>query len=327
MEIEKWTSTSGPFIKFKAYAGTPCKLSVAYEHLKITLHSDRFMPDYAQFSQEDIKTLLPYLQSFAETCTLEPHTKETFKKSWKLEDEGYGPVSFKNENGIHEYHDNLIQESIQLVDRALDKIELGDTLSIEVRVVAREPATEPPTLQGEDQEERFGNLAKSSAKRVLDIFEDQKKRIEALVETTARMNYRNYRYEQLLKEWKKFGQPSSDSKSPDELVHLTDEIVRESALSVEGVNAIEKANRGKEYYKRQCDKQVDEIADLEEQIEIMQESGVAMAANIADQGNRIEALEQLLRKWRAFGMTKNVKFSAEWADLDSQTRDLLGDNL
>lgn len=96
---------------------------------------------------------------------------------------------------------------------------------------------------------------------------DQGKRIEALIETSARMNVRNYRYEQLLLEWKKYGQSPFDSKSPDELVHLTDELIRESARSVEGVNDLEKANKAKAYYMRQCDKQVDHIANLEELLE------------------------------------------------------------
>lgn len=45
------------------------------------------------------------------------------------------------------------------------------------------------------------------------VIEDPKKRIEAL--------------EQLLREWKKYGQPSFDSKSPDEQAHLTEQLLGE----------------------------------------------------------------------------------------------------
>ena len=72
MEIEKWQSANfGEFIKFKEDLGTPCNLSVEDERLKFIIHEDKFLPEYATFTQEDIKLLLPYLQAFVETGRLE----------------------------------------------------------------------------------------------------------------------------------------------------------------------------------------------------------------------------------------------------------------
>lgn len=88
---------------------------------------------------------------------------------------------------------------------------------------------------------------------------------------------------------------------------------------------LDKAIKGRDYYMRQCDKQVDEIANLEDQLETMQEAGVAMANNIVDQGKRIEALQELVREWRAFGWTDDVSGSLEWLDLDTKSAQLLGE--
>lgn len=148
--------------------------------------------------------------------------------------------------------------------------------------------TQEPTLQGEETQLIYAAVIEDPSKRIqalLELFQKQDNRIDDLVETTACMNYRNYRYEQLLLEWKKYGQPSSDSKSPDELVHLTDQIIRESALSVEGSNEIEKANRGKAYYQRQCDQYVDQVANLEELVEEWR--------NIVERGSEASHLNNL----------------------------------
>ncbi len=198
-----------PHISFKDQFAKECEISSIDSQTHFPLLRIVF-GEITYLSQEDIKTLLPYLQRFAETGILEPATETT----------------------------------LQWSDETIDAI------------------------------------AKASAKRVLEVIETQKEQVDKLTATNARMNYRNYRYEQLLIEWRKFGTSELDCKHPDELIHTTDELVRESALSVEGVNEIEKANRSSLYYRRQCDKQVDEIADLEEQI---------------------ESIRDLVREWCKFG--------------------------
>lgn len=75
MKIDEWESARyGKFIKF--YSGlessAPCKLSIEWKHLKLTFYPDKFMPEYASFTQDDIKALLPYLHAFAEHGTLSP---------------------------------------------------------------------------------------------------------------------------------------------------------------------------------------------------------------------------------------------------------------
>jgi hypothetical protein len=56
---------------------------------------------------------------------------------------------------------------------------------------------------------------------------DQGKRIEELQGDLAQAVSHVKDLEELLKEWKKYGQPSFDAKSPDELVDLTEQLLGE----------------------------------------------------------------------------------------------------
>jgi hypothetical protein len=69
MEIEKGEIYDVSTMEFTDNLGTSCRMWILgnLEYLRFDLDTD-----FAQFSQEDIKTLLPYLQSFAETGRLEP---------------------------------------------------------------------------------------------------------------------------------------------------------------------------------------------------------------------------------------------------------------
>lgn len=147
MEIEKGkTPNNCPCIKFKDYYDVDCKIVAQDPLLRFTIKSGDTVlaSEFAIFDQEQIKQLLPYLQSFAETGTLEP------------------------------------QES---------------------------------PLQGGDIAEAIDAI-----KDELTI--DQSKRIEALVQTSARLNYKNYHaekhikaIEELLRKWRGFGLVNDISES------------------------------------------------------------------------------------------------------------------
>jgi len=158
--------------------------------------------DYFRFSREDIKTLLPYLQAFAQTGQLEPLS-----------------VTAAREHG-----DSLLQKYSQ---------------------------SQEPTLQGENL---FGDI---------DQLHQKLKRENAILAAT---NKYVKDLKQLVREWKKYGQSPFGSKHPDELVHMSEQLLGESDHSpLQGE---------------------DELATMQE------------AANIVEQGKRIQALEQLVKEWR-----------------------------
>jgi hypothetical protein len=69
MKIEKDTLPNGsPCIKFEDQFEEPCKISTSKTRVPfLKMHNGSTI----QFSQEDIKALLPYIQAFVETGTIE----------------------------------------------------------------------------------------------------------------------------------------------------------------------------------------------------------------------------------------------------------------
>lgn len=126
-------------------------------------------------------------------------------------------------------------------------------------------------------------------------------------------------------------QGESKEQALEQLIVLKDKISLEEQLSIvsEASKSIETLEKQKAHLLRQVDKQVDEIAELEDQLEIMQEAGVAMASNIVDQGKRIEALQNLVREWRKFSdkiAQELLEIEQEedcppWRDLPKKRRD------
>jgi hypothetical protein len=135
--------------------------------------------DYIKFLQEDMKALLPYLQNFAETGTLEPAATES-------------PL-----HGVNE------------------KIAMAAVIEDpEKRIAALLNLMSPP-LQGE--EERINAIAKSSAKRVLDIIEAQNKQIEVL--------------QNLVKEWRDFVVDVAPNFTLEQLEEQTAQLLGEESQS------------------------------------------------------------------------------------------------
>lgn len=345
MDIENIETHGQAGIEFTDRTGTPCILWILENIKDLRFDLDT---DFSQFSQEDIKALLPYLEAYVNSGTLELHTFLPLQKlmmDWADLIANYTPyASSWGKDVWDEWHERLNKETEQALAGLSNTDDYVAQIKALQQIVKRWVEPQDTPSQGES----FSSIAQSimgiiitntmppktsyiaawsicdilgvdrgqlncaipgteydkALKELIDagvaeelpdlgcryrltkkyrersssqgdkeriamaaVIEDPAKRIEALVETTARMNVRNYRYEQLLKEWKKYGQPSSDSKSPDELIHMTDQLMEESARSVEGVNDLEKANKAKAYYMRQCDKQVDHIANLEELLE------------------------------------------------------------
>jgi len=179
MEIKKKeTPLEYLVLEFADTLDTLCRLWV----LKSTHHL-RFDLDFAfaQFSQEDIKTLLPYLQAFAETGQLEPPSVTSAK----------------------EHGSALLQ---------------------------RYSEAQEPTLQG-------GSLLEESIKKTASLIRqasEQEKRIDDLVETTARQNFNNYEQEkriqaleQLVKEWSSCNWSVASARDLKKLQEKTSQLLGE----------------------------------------------------------------------------------------------------
>src|SRR5579872_1237569 len=65
--------------------------------------------------------------------------------------------------------------------------------------------------------------------------------------------------------------------------------------------------------------------DVSNELATMQESGVAMAANIVEQGNRIQELEQLVKEWRKLLEDRDSVSTASehhvWEECESELRE------
>lgn len=76
MEITKGTLPNGAScIEFDDQFDDPCKLSVSKARSPFLKFN---FSHCAQFSQEDVKAILPYLQSFADHGTLEPKEGQAY---------------------------------------------------------------------------------------------------------------------------------------------------------------------------------------------------------------------------------------------------------
>jgi hypothetical protein len=113
MEIEKQSDAETPTIKFKDDIGSSCCIWLAekFKGLYFGLEND-----YGLFTQEDIKDLLPYLQSFAETGQLEPATESTLQGGSLAE-------AFKPENLIKISADQNVKLYEQ--ERKIEELEKG----------------------------------------------------------------------------------------------------------------------------------------------------------------------------------------------------------
>lgn len=218
MEIEKGKTSSGEqLIEFADQTGSDIGLWVE-EHSKqgksVKLLYLDVETDYFKFSQEDIKTLLPYLQSFASSGTLEP-TQEPTLQGGESTLKRLSELQNCIQKAKHqETKDSMICHTVILLSSFAPSevkekaLELLRTYNSEERI-AQSP------LQGED------------ATDVLDSIDQLYKNTKRENAILAATNKYVKDLKQLLREWKKYGQPSSDSKSPDELIYLTDEILGE----------------------------------------------------------------------------------------------------
>jgi hypothetical protein len=94
MKISKWQDFNDNLdIRFRDNSGMPCRIASEQDNLlRFSVYG--LAPNYIFFSQEDIKALLPYLQSFAETGRLELPPQDTPLQGGTLAD------AFKPENLI-----------------------------------------------------------------------------------------------------------------------------------------------------------------------------------------------------------------------------------
>lgn len=76
MDIENTVVHGQAGIEFTDRTGTPCSLWVLFNTKDLRFDLDT---DFSQFSQEDIKALLPYLQAYANNGTLELQSKPAAK--------------------------------------------------------------------------------------------------------------------------------------------------------------------------------------------------------------------------------------------------------
>lgn len=174
MEIEKGKLPNGiRCLTFKDQFDEKCEVIISSDNFL------RFAFEYvAYFSQEDIKTLLPYLQSFAETGTIEP--QEPTLQGDDI-DQLYEKV--KRENAILAATNEYVKELKQLVREwrhFFDAVEelIGDTHS-----ESGEKLTERTTqLLGEEWKQGGIQDLKDELSIVQKFAIEQEKRIKSLVQ-------------------------------------------------------------------------------------------------------------------------------------------------
>lgn len=150
------TPTEQDYLSFKNKYNEKITLVAGEESLRCAIREDGDVSMHApftHFTRDEVKAILPSLQAYVNSGTLEP------------------------------------QESEDLASELATMQEAGVAMAANIV----------------DQGERIASLEGDLAQAV--------EHINAL--------------EQLLREWKKYGQPSFDSKHPDELVHLTEQLLGE----------------------------------------------------------------------------------------------------
>jgi hypothetical protein len=212
MEIKKEKTFGRPSIKFTDSMGDTCYIWIMDNLGELRFDLDT---DFAQFSQEDIKSLLPYLQSFVETGELEPQQSPSVTSAM-------------------EHGDSLLQKYSELPQPRL--IPTDPTLHVgrdALSILAMHRGRYSQQFAHEKERIQSGlidGIINPDASQAADRLESKLEALKDLEDDLA--------------------------QSP-----LQGGSVDETKLE------LDKANRGKKYYMRQCDKQVDEITRLEELLE------------------------------------------------------------
>lgn len=169
MEIKKQDGK----VTYFGVDGEPCQLRIEFG----VLCFENADEEITHFFHDQIKSLLPYLQSFAQSGTLEPATPlqgEEETNLIKFRDSENSPCELWVELGAlcFEYRNEkagqFSRDQIKILLPCLQSYVSNGTLEL---------ATES-TLQGE--KERIDAIANASAKRVLDILEAQNNEISTL---------------------------------------------------------------------------------------------------------------------------------------------------
>lgn len=105
MKIEK----DGSRIEFVDNCNYSCAIDVSVRNLRFSFSWE--CDGSAYFSQEQVKQLLPYLQSFAETGTLEPATESTLQGGSLLDESIKKTASLVRENKRLEAELETMQEA------------------------------------------------------------------------------------------------------------------------------------------------------------------------------------------------------------------------
>lgn len=169
--------------------------------------------DIARFSQEDIKSLLPYLQAFAETGTLEPLQDTTLQG--RLLAHTIIDVQAKNIRDLKQLvrgWKSFAGDLIYMMDDSMDEEspDYQDLANRTSNLLGEE--YDPPCSAGLAEAFQPENLIRVSADQNCKIYE-QERRIKAL--------------ESLLRYWKSSWQSPFGSKSFDQLIHETEELLGE----------------------------------------------------------------------------------------------------